>query len=492
MSDKSREQQLIDERKEKVQKLREKGVDPYPPEFSTTKKAQEINEEYESLKAEEKSGDTHRVAGRIVQKRDMGKVVFIDIKDEFDVVQLFMKEADTDGFSDIDLLDTGDFVGAEGEVFKTKTGETSIWVDSYDVLTKSIRPMPDKFHGLKDQELRYRKRYLDLAVNDEVKDVFKKRSLIVREVRNYLQQEGFLEVETPALQPIYGGGSAKPFKTYHNTLKRDLYLRIAPELYLKRLIIGGYRKVFEICKNFRNEGVDSSHNPEFTMLEAYQAYADYNDMMEVFEDIYETVAEKVIGTTTVTYGDHEIDLSTPWERKTMAEAIYEETGLDVLEEDESSLRKYVEEHSIPFEEEPAWGYYVQAIFEEECEDSIIQPTFIIDHPKETTPFCKTHRDDDRLVERFEPFCAGMEIGNAYTELNDPQLQRKHLEDQARQLEEGFEEKNPLDEDFLEAIEQGMPPTGGMGLGIDRMVMILLDQESIRDVILFPAMKEKDE
>lgn len=483
-------QKLVEERLKKLQELKDMKVNPYPYKYDVNANSQQIKEKYESLKPEEHVKDNYKLAGRIILFRRMGKVSFLTIKDGAGTIQLYIRSDDVgaENYEVLKKFDLGDFIGAEGDVFRTKMGEISIYVKNFEMLCKAIRPLPDKFHGLKDQELKYRKRYLDLIMNSESREVLEKRMKMMQAVREFMNNKEFLEVETPILHPIYGGAAAKPFKTFHNDLKMELFLRISPELYLKRLIVGGFERVYDINKNFRNESIDTTHNPEFTMLEAYWAYADYNDIMKLTEDLYEYAAIKVNGTTKSTFKGQEIDVKAPWKRITMLEAIQEHVGIDAGNMTKEELKEFVEEKGVEFDREDTWGNYVIAIFEHYCEDKFIQPTFVIDHPEESTPLCKKHREDPRLIERFEPFCCGMELANAYSELNDPIHQRKLLEDQARQLRAGNEEANPVDEDFLEAIEQGMPPTGGLGIGLDRMAMLLLGQESIRDVILFPTMK----
>ncbi|MCF7866616.1 lysine--tRNA ligase [Candidatus Woesearchaeota archaeon] len=483
---------LIEDRLKKLEDIRTKGINPYPYKFKYTKKSKQIKEENSNLKEEEQSNNIESIAGRIILFRRMGKVAFLTIRDDDGDIQIYLRKDDIgETYDNIKDFDMGDWIGATGKVFKTKTGEVTIYVSEFTMLCKATKPLPDKFHGIHDTEIKYRKRYLDLTTNPESKEILKKRALLMKHVRDFLNEEGFLEVETPILHPIYGGAAAKPFKTYHNELKMNLFLRISPELYLKKLIVGGFEKVYDINKNFRNEGIDTTHNPEFTMLELYQAYVDYNDIMNLTERIYENVAIKLNGTTKSTFKGNEIDFKVPWARITMLEAIQEYAGIDAGIMSEEELANYIRENKIPFDHEPSWGNYVIAIFEEKCEDKFIQPTFVIDHPEESTPLCKRHREDSRLIERFEPFCCGMELANAYSELNDPVHQRKLLEDQQRQLSDGNEEANPIDEDFLEAIETGMPPTGGLGIGLDRMAMLILGQESIRDVILFPLMKPEE-
>lgn len=492
----SGEDNLIGERIRKLKEIVSLGVNPYPHRYDPTHSSKEILEKYSELKAEEKTADKVKVAGRIVAVRDMGKVSFSHLQDESGRIQLFFKE-DSLGlqYALFKLLDIGDIVGVEGTVFKTKTGETSVWVEKLDLLCKSIRPLPEKWHGLKDPELIYRKRYLDLIMNPESKQRFKLRSKIVSTMREFLNGKEFLEVETPTLQPVYGGAAAKPFVTHHNALDMRLYLRISDELYLKRLIVGGFDKVYELTKDFRNEGIDRQHNPEFSMMECYSAYWDYNDVMKFTEDCIAYIALKTIGTTLVKYGGHDIQLKPPFIRMTMVDAIkkYTEFG-DVNKISDDDLKEIMSRFFVEVEGDYSRGKAIFAIFDQLVQDKLIQPTFIIDHPSETTPLCKPHRDPkkDGFVERFELFINGMEMANAYTELNDPILQRELLEDQAKQLKLGAEEAHPMDDDFVEAIEVGMPPTGGLGIGVDRLVMILTGAESIRDVIFFPTMRFAEE
>jgi lysyl-tRNA synthetase class 2 len=479
-----REEQIIDERFKKIKELRKQGIEVYPHKFH---KKETISE---CLKS--KISSNVKTAGRLMTKRDIGKIIFCNLRDGIGEMQIvFQKGEISDKKFEIarKYIDTGDFIGVEGKVFKTKTNQISILVKNFDILSKSILPLPSKFHGLQDKEERYRKRYLDLIMNPEVKEVFEKREKILDAIREFLKKKEFNEVDTPYLQTIYGGASAKPFETHLNALNINLFLAISPELYLKRLIVGGYEKVFTIARNFRNEGIDRWHNPEFTMMEIYQAYADYNDMMKLFEEIYEYCAKKVNGTTKVKFRGKIVDFKTPWKRMTMREAIKTYAKIDVEKMSVDELEKFAKKNKIKYKEK-TWGWLVQGIFEDLCENKIEQPTFILDHPLETTPLCKNHRNDKtcRLIERFEPFCMGAELGNAYSELNDPVIQRKLLEEQQKLLKKGDEEANPLDEDFINAIEIGMPPTGGLGLGIDRMIMLLTEQDSIRDVILFPFMK----
>ncbi len=482
---------LIQERMRKIAELKEADIEPYPYSFAPSVKSLAIKEEHKDLPPESKTSAKMSVAGRVVLLRKMGKATFLTLQDDVGKIQVYVRFDDVgeDNYFVIRKLDMGDFLGVEGTIFTTKTGEITVYAKKVTLLCKAIRPLPEKFHGLKDTELKYRKRHLDLIMNEESKDVFTKRILIMRAIREFMISRSFVEVETPILQTQYGGAAAKPFITHHNDLDMDMYLRISPELYLKRLIVGGFERVFDINKNFRNEGIDTTHNPEFTMLEAYQAYTDYNGMMDLMESMYDYVARKVLGTTEILFKGQKIDVAKPWKKVTMLNAIKEFANIDASSMSVDELQNVVEKNLIDFDKEKTWGNLVLAIFEHFCEDKFINPTFVIDHPRESTPLCKKLRSgDERLIERFEPFCMGMELGNAYSELNDPVEQRRLLEEQQRLLNAGDEEANPLDEDFLDAIETGMPPTGGIGIGIDRMMMLLLGQESIRDVIFFPTMK----
>jgi len=489
------EEALIKERLRKLEEIRKLGVNPYPYKYEPKHKAKQLAEKYEKLKPEEKTADKTKVAGRIVGLRRMGKICFMHISDETGKVQLYFKFDDLGEkkYEFLKLLDVGDFIGAEGAIFKTKTGELTISVSNFDILAKSIRPLPEKWHGLTDVEARYRQRYLDLIMNPEVRETFKKRTMIIDSIRELLNPKGFLEVDTPSLQTIYGGAAAKPFKTHLNALDMDVYLRISNELYLKRLIVGGFERVYEFARDFRNEDIDRTHNPEFTQIEIYQAYADFKDMMELVEDIYVNAAKKLYGTTKIEYQGHKIDLKKPWERLTMVGAIKKYGDIDVTKLSDRELFDLRTTFNLEIEGDITRGKVIQALFEHLVEGKLIQPIFITHHPAETTPLCKHCREQSNetkgCVERFEPFIAGMEIANAYSELNDPVLQRKLLEDQAKQLRAGATEAHPMDEDFLRAIETGMPPTGGIGIGVDRMVMLLTNSASIRDVIFFPFMKK---
>lgn len=495
MGRKMEDNKLVQERIRKLNEIREKGINPFPHLFKPTKQSEQIKKEHVGLEAEEQTEIVESIAGRIMLMRNMGKAAFLTLMDDTGRIQTYIRSDDVgkEEYKLLKKLDLGDYIGVTGKVFKTKTGEVTIYAQSFVILTKAIQPLPEKYHGLQDTELKYRKRHLDLIMNRDSKEVFLKRMKIMTAIRKFMAERNFLDTEIPVLQTQYGGGAARPFITHHNELNMDLYLRISPELYLKRLIVGGFERVYNINKNFRNEGIDTTHNPEFTMFECYQAYADYNDMMEIMEDMYDYVAREVLGTTKVMFKGVEVDVAKPWPRVKMLDSIQQHAGIDAGNMTAEQLHEFVKENNIEFTKEFNWGNLVSVIFEEICEEKYIDPTFIIDHPKESTPFCKSVRyGDERLIERFEPFCMGMELGNAYTELNDPLLQRAYLEDQQRQLDAGDGEANPLDEEFLHAIETGMPPTGGLGIGIDRMIMLLTGQESIRDVIFFPTMKPVDD
>ena len=481
---------LMQQRHEKLEEIRNSDINAYAKKYNPTHHAADISEKFEELEGENVS-----LSGRLMAIRTHGKATFADLMDESGKIQLFVSfnKVGEDNYEFFNNLDIGDIIGLEGEVFKTNRGQISVNVDDYKLLSKSLRPLPEKFHGLKDKDLRYRQRALDLIVNPEVRDTFMTRSKIIRNFRDYLEDQGFLEVETPMLHPIPGGASAKPFVTHHNALDMELYLRIAPELHLKRLIVGGFERVFEINRNFRNEGMSYKHNPEFTTMELYQAHADYNDMMDITENLVVETAKKVLGTTKITYDDKEIDLTPPWDRMTMIESIEKYTGIDFNEiQSDEEAQKIADDLDLDFEGEKSRGKIINEVFEEKVEENLIQPTIITDYPIEVSPLAKKHEDDPRLTYRFEAFINSWEIANAFTELNDPVEQRKRFEQQLRERDLGDEEAQVLDEDFVKALEYGMPPTGGLGIGIDRLVMVLTDSSSIRDVILFPTMRPKKE
>lgn len=464
----------------------------YPTKFQPRAEIGAVRDEFAELAAGEDTNEVRRLAGRVLARRGHGKMMFVVIGDLSGEIQL-MAQLDRLGgesYAALEDIDLGDFIGAEGTVMCTRRGELSLRLSSWQLLSKSLRPLPEKFHGLTDVETRYRKRYLDLMVNDESRTVFLKRARIIRALREFLDGRGFVEVETPVLQPLYGGALARPFTTHHNELERDLYLRIATELYLKRCIIGGIDRVYELGKDFRNEGVSFKHNPEFTMLETYEAYVDYNHVMDMVEEMTCSAAQAV-GDLQVAFRDQTIDLTPPWPRLTMRQAIIDRTGLDIAElRDVPSLQAAITAaglaDKVPLV--PTWGKQVDHIFSEMVEPHLIQPVFIIEYPLELSPFAKKTPGDPRFVERFESFIAGMEMSNAFSELNDPEDQRARFMQQVADLHGGDEEAHQLDEAFLEAMEYGMPPTGGLGMGVDRLVMLLTGSASIRDVILFPALR----
>jgi len=484
------EEVLIKERVNKLKEIRSWNIEPYPYKYDKTHNASVIKDKFAGLKKEEVTKETVSIAGRLMTKRDMGKIGFATVHDQSGDIQIFAKkDVLEDNYKLFKKLDLGDFVGVKGIVFKTKSGEITVEIKELTLLSKSLRPLPEKYHGIKDPELKYRHRYAHFATDKKARDAFILRSKIISEIRKLLEEKEFLEIETPILQPVYGGAAAKPFVTHHNSLDFDMYLKISPELYLKRLIVGGFEKVFEIGRNFRNEGIDHRHNPEFTMMEIYQAYADYNDMMELVEEIFEKVVKKVHGKTKIKYKGKTIDFKRPWRRISMIDAIKEHTNIgDISKLNDKEIKDLLKTYNIILENNYIRGIAISRIFEDLVEDKLIQPTFIIDHPRETVPLCKVHRKNPELIERFEAYIDGMEIANAYSELNDPQEQRRLLEAQAKQLRAGSEEAHPMDEDFVRAIEMGMPPTGGVGIGIDRLLMVLTDNENIRDIIAFPTLK----
>ncbi len=473
---------------QKLQALREAGVEPFAYSYSKTHTTKQLVDGFETLSAAQLNTS---IAGRLMTIRSMGKSIFANLQDESGQIQIYVKkdavaEAEFEVFKKADI---GDIFGVEGYLFLTKMGEKSVHVSKVTLLAKSLRPMPEKWHGLQDKETRYRRRYLDMIANPEVREVFKKRSLIIRAVRDFLDGEGFIEVETPVLQPIYGGAAARPFITHHNRLDIDLYMRVADELYLKRLIVGGFEKVWEFCKDFRNEGMDRNHNPEFTMIELYWAYADYNDIMSLYQRMITTVASKVLGTTRLEFGENHIELGGEWRKLPMLEGISEAVGRDISGMDEPALRKFCGEIGVKTEGLIGRGKLIDELFSEKLEHKLIQPTFITDYPKELSPLAKPHRSKPGLTERFEVFIGGMEMGNAFSELNDPIDQKERFQALVELAKSGDEEAPAvLDEDYVFCLEHGMPPTGGLGFGVDRLCMMLLNQHSIRDVILFPQMK----
>lgn len=480
------------EKRKKLAQLREKGVNPYPYTFARNAHAADLIRDFSHLVAGEKKVETHfAIAGRLMTQRSMGKAVFFNVQDQSGALQVYLKleELSPEQRTAFDLVDLGDIVGVKGYIFKTQKGELSLYCQHFEMLTKTLEPLPEKFHGVQDVEIKYRHRHLDLITDPDSRKVFETRSKIIREIRRFLDDRGFLEVETPTLQPLYGGAAAHPFMTHHRALDMKLYMKISPELYLKRLLVGGFEKVYEIGKNFRNEGIDRSHNPEFTMLEWYEAYTDYNYQMTQFEELVADLCKKIKGSTKFIYQEKEIDFTPPWRRLTVMDGIREYAKVDPETITEQDLFDKIKKLGSKLTAPASRGEMLMQLFEFTAEQHCWNPTFIMDHPVEISPLTKHHRKDKRLVERFEPFAAGMEIGNAYSELNDPEEQRSRLKDQESKRTVD-EEAHPMDEDFLMAIETGLPPTGGVGLGIERIVMILTDRPSIRDIIFFPTMKIK--
>ncbi len=476
----------------KLHDLQEKGYNPYPYCFKPNAKAANLQEKYKDLEAGADTEDRVTIAGRAMAVRNNG--MFIDVKDMSGKIQAFchknhLPEEDLALLKD---LDVGDIVGISGYVRRTPRGELSIAAEHFDIISKSLQALPEKFHGLTDIDARYRQRYVDFIMNDDSKEIYRKRCEIISAVRRYFEENDFLEVETPMLHPIMGGASAKPFITHHNTLDMDLYLRIAPELYLKKLVVGGFDRVFEIGRNFRNEGIDKTHNPEFTALEAYQAYADYNDMAELIPNLLRYVAQKVLGTTIINVNGNEIDLSKPFARKSMIDLVKEATGADFLSvetlEDAIALAKSV---GVDASACISWGKVISEVFDAKVEPNLIQPVLVMDMPRDISPLAKTHRSNPRLVEHFDAYVGGMEVGCAYSELSNPLEQRERFEAQSKDREKGDDEAQMLDEDFINALENAFPPTGGMGMGLDRLAILLTGAETIRDVIAFPTLRKKD-
>ncbi len=484
--------ELLQIRRDKLAQLQEAGQDPFRlTSYPVDNHAAPIREKYAALEPEQDSGDQVCVAGRMMSKRVMGKASFADLQDKSGSIQLYVRRdlIGDEAYAAFKKLDIGDLIGVKGEVFRTKKGELSVKASEVTLLSKSLKPLPEKFHGLTDTDTRYRQRYVDLIVNPEVRDTFIKRSAILREIRNFLDSQGFMEVETPMLVSNAGGAAARPFETHYNALDEDVKLRISLELYLKRLIVGGLERVYEIGRVFRNEGVDTRHNPEFTLMELYQAYTDYHGMMDLTENLFRHVAQKVCGTTLIPYAEAMIDLGKPFARMTMVDAVKKYAGVDFDQiPDTEAAKKLADEKGVHYEARHTKGDILNLFFEEYVEEHLIQPIFIMDHPVEISPLTKRKPDKPEYVERFELFIYGREMCNAYSELNDPIDQRKRFAEQEKLLAQGDEEANHTDEDFLNALEIGMPPTGGIGYGIDRLVMLLTNSASIRDVLLFPTMK----
>ncbi|OMP66812.1 lysine--tRNA ligase [Domibacillus epiphyticus] len=494
MSEELNDQLLV--RREKLQSLKDKGLDPFGGRFERTHTAADITAEFDSFSKEELEAKETEViiAGRVMTKRGKGKAGFAHVQDLSGQIQIYVRK-DAVGDDQYDLFtvtDLGDIIGVKGKLFKTNVGELSVKATEYVYLTKALRPLPDKHHGLKDIEQRYRQRYLDLITSPDSQKTFIARSRIIQSMRRYLDNNGYLEVETPMMHSIAGGAAARPFVTHHNALDMELYMRIAIELHLKRLIVGGMEKVYEIGRVFRNEGVSTRHNPEFTMIELYEAYADYTDIMRLTENVIAHVAEDVIGTTTIEYGEHTVELKPEWRRLHMVDAVKEFTGVDFWREmSDEEARLLAKENGIEYKETMQYGHIVNEFFEQKVEEKLIQPTFIYGHPVEISPLAKKNPEDPRFTDRFELFIVGREHANAFTELNDPIDQRERFESQLKEREQGNDEAHEMDDDFIEALEYGMPPTGGLGIGIDRLVMLLTNSPSIRDVLLFPLMRHKD-
>ncbi|AEG58552.1 lysine--tRNA ligase [Desulforamulus ruminis] len=481
--------ELMKVRREKLHELANQGIEPYGEKFQRTHYAADIIQHFEAM-----DGQPAVLAGRIMAKRVMGKASFANLQDSSGNIQIYVRldELGPEEYACFEKLDIGDIIGCSGKVFRTRKGEITLHIDSYKILSKSLRPLPEKWHGLKDVDLRYRQRYVDLIVNPEVKQAFITRSKVVRSIRNYLDEKGFLEVETPMMHPIAGGASARPFTTYHNTLDMKLYMRIAPELYLKRLLVGGFDKVYEINRNFRNEGISTKHNPEFTTIELYQAYADYEVMMDLTEDLISQVAQEVLGTTTVEYEGVTLCLAKPWRRVPMLEIVKEYSGLDFTQlKDADAAYQAAKKLNLDIEPGASWGDILNVVFEEKVEDKLIQPTFIIDYPVDISPLAKRQKEQPELTYRFELFIYGREMANAFSELNDPIDQKGRFLAQVEKRNAGDDEAQMYDEDYIQALEYGMPPAGGLGIGIDRLVMLLTNSSSIRDVILFPLMRPRD-
>lgn len=485
--------ELLQIRRDKLDELRGLGIDPFGGKFERTHSAKDILAAYEELSKEEleEKAIPVSIAGRIMQKRGMGKAIFAHIQDLSGKVQIYVRKdsIDENKFAAFQLLDIGDIIGVHGVVFKTNTGEVSVKAHDVEVLTKSLLPLPDKFHGLKDVELRYRQRYVDLIVSPDVQQTFITRSRIIQSMRRYLDSQGYLEVETPTLHSIAGGAAARPFETHHNALDMKLYMRIAIELHLKRLIVGGLEKVYEIGRVYRNEGISTRHNPEFTMIELYEAYADYKDIMALTETLIAHIAQEVLGTTKIVYQGVDIDLTPQWRRVSMVDLVKETTGVDFgAEISNEEAHRLAKEHKVPVEPHMTAGHILNQFFETHGEHTLIQPTFVTGHPVEISPLAKKNVEDPRFTDRFELFIVAREHANAFTELNDPIDQRGRFEAQLVEREHGNDEAHEMDDDFIRALEYGMPPTGGLGIGIDRLVMLLTNAPSIRDVLLFPHMR----
>lgn len=490
------EDELVRIRKEKLQSLAEQGIESYPNDVKVTATAEELHRGFDEKPPEELAGkgESFALAGRILAMRNFGKASFLNLQDRTGKIQVYVKKdgIGVEEFVQFQKFDIGDIVSVTGPLFKTRTGELTIEARAIRLLSKSLRPLPEKWHGLTDVEIRYRQRHLDLIVNPATRDVFRKRSRIIRTIREFMNQRDFLEVETPMMHPLAGGAMAKPFKTYHNTLAMDLYLRIAPELYLKRLVVGGLERVYEINRNFRNEGISTFHNPEFTMIEFYMAYATYEDLMDLTEELLNHVTSDLFGSARFTYQGKEIDLTPPWKRISVRDAVIEYGNVDpAILEDRELLYRFARERDIDVKESDSRGKLLMTVFEELVEERLLQPTFVTGYPIDVSPLSRRNSKEPDIADRFELFIHGREIANAFSELNDPADQRERFLQQLREREAGDEEAHAMDEDYVMALEYGMPPTAGEGIGIDRLVMLLTDSPSIRDVILYPQLRAKE-
>ncbi len=485
--------EIISNKWKEIEELKREGIDPFGHSFNRTYKIKDLIEENKDLEVGECGKEKASVAGRLMALRTHGKAIFANIEDVSGRIQIYIKsnKVGEDAFKLFSKIGVGDILGVSGLIFRTRTGEVTVFIEEFSLLCKSVRSLPEKWHGLKDVEVRYRKRYLDLIVNPSVREIFIKRSKVVQSIRNFLDNRGFLEVQTPIMQPIPGGATARPFITHHNTLHRDLYLRIATELYLKRLIVGGLEKVYELGCDFRNEGISTKHNPEFTMLELYEAYGDYHSMMTITEELITYVIKNVFGSLEVEYQGNKINFTPPWKRISMCKVIEEVSGINIEKILQKDFDKIIKKHGLNIKGKINRGEITNELFEKYVEPTLIQPTFIFDYPLEISPLSKQKKDNPELVERFELFVNSMELANAFTELNDPAEQKRRFEEQVAKRKAGDMESHFMDEDYIEALEYGMPPTGGLGIGIDRLMMLLTNSDSIKEVILFPQLKSKE-
>jgi len=485
--------EIISNKWEEIEELKREGIDPFGHSFNRTHKIKDLIEENKGLQVGECGKEKVSVAGRLMALRTHGKAIFANIEDISGRVQIYIKsnKVGEDAFKLFNKIGVGDILGTSGLIFRTRTGEITVFVEEFTLLCKSIRSLPEKWHGLKDVEIRYRKRYLDLMVNPSVRKIFIKRSKVVQSIRNFLDNKGFLEVQTPIMQPIPGGATARPFITHHNTLHRDLYLRIATELYLKRLIVGGLEKVYELGCDFRNEGISTKHNPEFTMLELYEAYGDYHSMMQITEELIVYIMKDVLGTLEIEYRGNKINFTPPWKRISMYKTIEDAVGIQADKISPKDFNKVIKKYNLNIKGNINRGEITNELFEKFVEPTLIQPTFVLDYPLELSPLSKQKKDNPELVERFELFVSSMELANAFTELNDPAEQKRRFEEQVAKRKAGDMESHFMDEDYIEALEYGMPPTGGLGIGIDRLIMLLTNSDSIKEVILFPQLKSKE-